>query len=113
MTGAGVSPGRSSWSSRALRPGRRLVVEVQQVVDVRDERRGLLRADGEQHLAARDEQLVAQLQRFGEIRVGHGPGRYEGDRRSPSPGAPCAKRPVSSIGCGVTGPLAPAGTSKE
>ena len=46
----------------ALRAGRRLVVEIEQRVDVRDQRRRLATADPEQQLAARDEQLIAQLE---------------------------------------------------
>ena len=54
----------------SLRTGRPFVVEVQQRVDVGDQRRGLPRANAEQHLAARHQQLVAELQRLREIRLG-------------------------------------------
>ena len=54
-----------------LRPGRRLVVEVEQRVDVRHERRGVGRPDAEEHLATGDQQLVARLQLLGEIRLVH------------------------------------------
>ena len=55
--------------SAGRRPGGDVVVEVQQVVDVRDQRRRVPRADRQQHLAAGQQQLVAQLQFLGEIRL--------------------------------------------
>jgi hypothetical protein len=62
----GVTPGSES----ALRAGSPFVVEVEERVDVGDQRRGLAGTDAEQHLPARGEQLVAKLQGLGKIRLG-------------------------------------------
>lgn len=82
------APDPAGSSPRARRP---FIVEVQQRVDVGDQRRGLPRANAEQHLAARHQQLVAKLQRLREIRLGAAyahPATVQAAReRSPAGGA--------------------------
>ena len=72
-TPARRSSAPASRASRGspLRSGRRLVVEVEQHVDVRDQRGRVGRADAQEHLATGHQQLVARLQLLGEIRLVH------------------------------------------
>jgi hypothetical protein len=50
-------------------PWGRFVVEIEQRVDVCHQRGRFAAAHAEQHVPAGDQQFVAQLERFGEIRL--------------------------------------------
>src|SRR3712207_927104 len=68
----------------SLGSGGGLVVEVEQRVDVRDQRGGLGGAHAEQHVAACDQQLVAQLELLGEVgRAVHEQATVEGKLAAP------------------------------
>lgn len=72
---------RNGVRMSALRPGAQLIVEIEQRIDRRDERRRATRADLEQHLTACDQQLVALLERLSEVQSVRG---HDRDVRAPT-----------------------------
>jgi len=70
-----ADPTHAAARLSALRSRRGLVVEIEQVVDVRDEPGRLAGAHAQEQVAAGDQQLVAELERLGDVgrRIVRGP----------------------------------------